>query len=63
MNHTTHETYARSSRERVAGMSRAIQTRREEREARESTRAAPFYDEVDARLMDTFPASDAVARY
>jgi hypothetical protein len=23
----------------------------------------PEYDEVDRRLMDTFPASDAVARY
>jgi regulator of nucleoside diphosphate kinase len=25
--------------------------------------SARFYDEVDLRLMDTFPASDAVARY
>jgi hypothetical protein len=23
----------------------------------------PHYDELDRRLMDTFPASDAVARY
>jgi hypothetical protein len=23
----------------------------------------PLYDEVDRRLMDTFPASDAVGRY
>jgi hypothetical protein len=26
-------------------------------------RTAEFYDAVDLRLMDTFPASDAVARY
>jgi len=25
--------------------------------------ASGFFDEVDRRLMDTFPASDAVARY
>ena len=24
---------------------------------------SPLYDEVDRRLMDTFPASDAVGRY
>ena len=25
--------------------------------------SSPLYDEVDRRLMDTFPASDAVGRY
>ena len=28
-----------------------------------SVSSSPPYDEVDRRLMDTFPASDAVARY
>ena len=30
---------------------------------RVSERSVRTYDEVDLRLMDTFPASDAVARY
>ena len=30
---------------------------------RASARAGDDYDELDRRLMDTFPASDAVARY
>lgn len=39
-------------------------TRAEEnRDAWLSTQSAERYDEVDERLMDTFPASDAVARY
>jgi len=29
----------------------------------QSLNTTPPYDEVDRRLMDTFPASDAVARY
>ena len=28
-----------------------------------SAGSSPQYDEVDCRLMDTFPASDAVGRY
>jgi hypothetical protein len=28
-----------------------------------SVGSSPLYDEVDRRLMDTFPASDAVGRY
>jgi len=28
-----------------------------------SVGSSPQYDEVDRRLMDTFPASDAVGRY
>ena len=32
-------------------------------ESRAEIRVAQPYDEVDKRLMDTFPASDAVARY
>lgn len=28
-----------------------------------SVGSSPQYDEVDLRLMDTFPASDAVGRY
>jgi len=28
-----------------------------------SAGSSPQYDEVDRRLMDTFPASDAVGRY
>jgi len=32
-------------------------------EDRSNIRTEQPYDEVDARLMDTFPASDAVARY
>ena len=28
-----------------------------------SVPSSPQYDEVDRRLMDTFPASDAVGRY
>jgi hypothetical protein len=28
-----------------------------------SVDSSPLYDEVDRRLMDTFPASDAVGRY
>lgn len=31
--------------------------------ANESPQEAQVYDRVDQRLMDTFPASDAVARY
>jgi len=31
---------------------------------REGSNVEPLvYDEIDRRLMDTFPASDAVARY
>jgi len=31
---------------------------------REGSKVEPIlYDEIDRRLMDTFPASDAVARY
>ena len=44
-------------------LTHAIETQLESREAQPWTRAAELYDEVDARLMDTFPASDAVARY
>ena len=29
----------------------------------QSVESTPQYDEVDRRLMDTFPASDAVGRY
>jgi hypothetical protein len=55
----THTTYVRSSSEHAAEVATSIRTRTESNEARSSTR----YDDVDMRLMDTFPASDAVARY
>ena len=32
-------------------------------EAPARTQSAAEYDEVDRRLMDTFPASDAIGRY
>ena len=32
-------------------------------EALAGTHSATEYDEVDRRLMDTFPASDAIGRY
>jgi hypothetical protein len=49
-------TYALTGREYPAGAPASS-------EVRSSTQVAHRYDEVDLRLMDTFPASDAVARY
>jgi hypothetical protein len=63
MRESIHPFHLWGGQEHVAGVYVSINAQSETVEARSPIQAATFYDEVDARLMDTFPASDAVGRY
>ena len=69
MAHTTHVEHHSGRRKFVDSVSKAIRPRNSPAPAKapvptgNAGQDADFYDRVDRRLMDTFPASDAVARY
>ncbi|HEY0938644.1 MAG TPA: hypothetical protein VGE08_00985 [Steroidobacter sp.] len=69
MAHTTHVEHSTGRRKFVDAVSKAIRPRKSPASttsrapADDARQEAEFYDAVDRRLMDTFPASDAVARY
>lgn len=52
-----------ASRATDDGSQRAVPSGRRHRAEHTYSLAAIRYDDLDYRLMDTFPASDAVARY